>query len=83
LITKKKYLKNKLNTSVGVDLGIKDFAITSDGKKFKNHDFFKSSMNELRIHQRSLARKQKGSNHYNQQKLKDTQIFSLCVVHIF
>lgn len=27
-------------------------------------------MNELRIQQRSLSRKQKGSNHYNQQKLK-------------
>jgi putative transposase len=60
----------KLNTTVGVDLGIKDFAITSDGKKFKNHDFFKSALRELRVEQRSLSRKQKGSNHYIQQKLK-------------
>jgi len=42
----------KLESTVGIDLGIKDFAITSDGKKFKNHDFFKSAMNELRIQQR-------------------------------
>jgi len=60
----------KLETTVGIDLGIKDFAITSDGKKFKNHDFFKSSMKKLRVEQRSLSRKQKGSNHYNKQKLK-------------
>ena len=60
----------KLKTTVGIDLGIKDFAITSDGKKFKNHDFFKSSMRLLRIEQRSLSRKQKGSNHYNKQKMK-------------
>ena len=60
----------KLNTTVGVDLGIKDFAITSDGKKFKNHDFFKSALRELRVEQRSLSRKKKGSNHYNQQKMK-------------
>jgi len=60
----------KLESTVGIDLGIKDFAITSDGKKFKNHDFFKSAMNELRIQQRSLARKQKGSNHYIKQKMK-------------
>ena len=60
----------KLNTSVGLDLGIKDFVITSDGKKFKNQDFFKSAINDLRIEQRSLTRKIKGSNHYNQQKLK-------------
>jgi putative transposase len=60
----------KLETTVGLDLGIKDFVITSDGKKFKNQDFFKSVMNELRIEQRSLSRKQKGSNHYIKQKLK-------------
>jgi len=56
-------------TSVGLDLGIKDFVITSDGMKFKNHDFFKSAMNELRIEQRSLARKTKDSNHYKKQKM--------------
>jgi len=60
----------KLNTTIGIDLGIKDFAITSDGKKFKNHDFFKSALRELRVEQRSLSRKKKGSNHYNQQKMK-------------
>ena len=70
---KKELLKKKpikLETTVGIDLGIKDFVITSDGKKFKNHDFFKSSMKKLRVEQRSLSRKKKGSNHYNQQKLK-------------
>jgi len=60
----------KLETSVGVDLGIKDFAITSDGKKFENKDFFKSAMKKLKVEQRSLSRKQKGSNHYIKQKLK-------------
>ena len=57
-------------TSVGIDLGIKDFVITSDGKKFKNQDFLKSELRRLKIEQRSLSRKQKGSNHYNKQKLK-------------
>jgi putative transposase len=66
-VPKKKPIK--LNTTVGIDLGIKDFAITSDGKKFKNHDFLKSMLNKLRVEQRSLSRKQKGSNHYNKQKI--------------
>ena len=56
-------------SAVGIDLGIKDFAITSDGEKFENKDFFKSTMQKLRVAQRSLARKQKGSNHYKEQKL--------------
>jgi len=54
---------------VGIDLGINDFAITSDGKKFENKDFLKSTMQKLRVEQRSLSRKQKGSNHYKKQKL--------------
>jgi len=52
------------DTAVGIDLGIKDFCITSDGKKFENQDFLKSSMRQLRVEQRSLARKKKGSRHY-------------------
>lgn len=57
------------HTAVGIDLGIKDFVITSDGKKFENKDFLKSAQSKLRVAQRSLARKQKGSNHYNKQKM--------------
>jgi putative transposase len=57
------------STTIGIDLGIKDFAITSDGKKFENKDFFKSKQHQLRIEQRSLSRKVKGSNHYYRQKM--------------
>jgi len=65
-------------TSVGLDLGIKDFVITSDGMKFENKDFLKSELRKLRIEQRSLSRKVKGSNHYNKQKL----VVSLIHEHI-
>ena len=57
------------STSVGLDLGIKDFVITSDGKKFENKDFFKSAQRQLRVAQRSLSRKTKGSSHYKEQKM--------------
>lgn len=60
----------KVKTSVGVDLGIKDFAITSDGGVFENKSFFKSQQRKLRIEQRSLSRKQKGSKNREKQKLK-------------
>lgn len=56
-------------TSVGIDLGIKDLVIISDGKKFENKDFFKSAQRQLRVAQRSLSRKTKGSNHYEKQKM--------------
>ena len=66
-LPKKKPIIEK--TTVGIDLGIKDFAITSDGMKFKNKGFFKSTMQKLRVAQQSLARKEKGSNHHAEQKL--------------
>lgn len=56
-------------SAVGIDLGVKYFAITSDGKKFENKDFFKSTMQKLRVAQRSLSKKEKGSNHYKRQRL--------------
>jgi putative transposase len=73
LVDTQKELPNKKpiseQTAVGVDMGIKDFAITSDGKKFENKDFFKSTMQKLRVEQRSLARKKRGSKRYEKQKL--------------
>lgn len=59
----------KAKTSVGIDFGIKDFAITSDGQTFKNKHFFTSQQRRLRVEQRSLARKQKDSINYHKQKL--------------
>ena len=73
LVDTKTELPNKMpiteNSAVGIDLGIKDFAITSDGKKFENKDFLKSTQRQLRVAQRSLSRKHKGSNHYKEQKM--------------
>ena len=66
-LPKKKPIKTK--TSVGVDFGIKDLAITSDGVVYKNKNFFKSQQKRLRVEQRSLARKQKGSINREKQKL--------------
>lgn len=69
---KEKPKKKPINikTSVGIDFGIKDLAITSDGIVYENKNFFKSQQNRLRVEQRSLARKVKGSNNREKQKLK-------------
>ena len=64
----------KSNKQVGIDLGLKDFAITSDGKKFKNNRYTKKYANQLKKAQQHLSRKQKGSNGFEKQKLKVTKI---------
>lgn len=54
---------------IGADLGLKDFLITSEGKKYPNPRFYKRALKRLRRLQRSLSRKVKGSNNRNQQRL--------------
>lgn len=62
--------KSEIKTSVGVDLGLKVFAYTSDGEVFENQKHLAKNLKKLRIEQRSLARKKKGSNRREKQRLK-------------
>lgn len=56
--------------SVGVDLGIKDLAITSDGVKFPNGKYTYAAEKKLARLQRSLSRKAKGSANWEKARLK-------------
>ena len=51
--------KPKLNNnkSVGIDVGIKDFAILSDGKVFESQKYLKSNLKKLRVLQRTVSRR--------------------------
>ena len=51
----------KTGSSVGVDVGTTWFAITSDGEFVENPRHFQGSMKKLRVVQRSLSRKKRGS----------------------
>src|SRR5690606_17769471 len=64
----------KSNKAVGIDLGIKDFAITSDGKKFKNNRYTKKYASKLKRAQQHLSRKKKGSNGFENQRRKTAKI---------
>ena len=64
----------KTNKQVGIDLGLKDFAITSDGIKYKNNRYTKKYAKQLKKAQQHLSRKQKGSNGFEKQKLKVAKI---------
>ena len=55
----------KTNKEVGIDLGVKDFVITSDGKKFENKHFFKKDERKLKKLQCQLSKKRKGSNNFH------------------
>lgn len=56
--------------NVGIDLGIKDFAITSDGDKISNPKYLAKSEKNLIKLQRQLSRKSSGSNNRNKARIK-------------
>lgn len=60
----------KTNKKVGVDVGLKDFAICSDGVVFKNPKWLRNKTKRLEKLQRDLSRKQYGSNNWNKARIK-------------
>lgn len=57
------------STSVGIDVGLKDFAVLSNGQVFQNPKYLEKSSKRLACLQRRLSRKKKGSNRYKKAKL--------------
>lgn len=60
----------KTNQSIGIDLGLKDFAILSNGIKIKNYKFLRNFEKRLALEQRRLSRKTRGSKNYEKQRIK-------------
>ncbi len=59
---------------IGIDLGIKDLIITSDGEKYENPKTLCKYQDKLAKEQRLLSRKVKGSNNYNKQRIKIARV---------
>ena len=55
---------------IGLDLGIKDLIVDSNGHKYKNHKYLTKSQNKLAKEQRKLSHMEKGSNNRNKQRIK-------------
>lgn len=52
----------KYDTTVGIDVGIKNFAVCSNGDTFTNPKFLEKAERRLKVLQRRFSKKQKGSN---------------------
>ena len=60
----------KTGNMVGIDLGIKEFCITSDSKMITNPKYLKKSLNKLAKLQKELSRKSKGGSNRNKARIK-------------
>lgn len=63
------------NEQVGIDLGVKDFIITSDGEVFENKHFFKNEEKQMKKLQRQLSKKVKGSNNRKKAQIRIAKLF--------
>ncbi|OCA88380.1 transposase [Bacillus sp. FJAT-27225] len=60
----------KTGSTVGVDVGLKDFAILSTGEVFSNPKWFRKLEGQLAKAQRILSRRLKGGSNWNKQRIK-------------
>lgn len=60
----------KTGSVVGIDLGLKDFAITSNGDKVPNPKYLRKSERKLRRLQRQHSRRKKGSKNREKSRVK-------------
>ena len=58
------------DTTVGIDLGIKSLAVCSDGRTFANPKNLQRSLGRLKLLQKRLSRKQKGSANRNKARIR-------------
>lgn len=61
---------------LGIDVGLTDFAVTSDGSKFESERFFRKSEKNLKKKQQSLSRKMKGSANKNKARILVAKVHS-------
>ena len=66
---------NKTSRDVGIDLGVKDFVITSNGEVFENKHFYNKDEKRLAKLQRQLSKKKKGSNNFHKQCKRIAKVF--------
>ena len=64
----------KTGCSIGIDLGIKEFCITSDGEMITNPKYLKKSLDKLAKLQRELSRKSKGGSNRNKARIKVSRL---------
>jgi len=62
--------------SVGIDLGIKTFAVLSTGEKIDAPKPLKHKIKRLRKLNRNLSRKQKGSNRYERARVRKAKLYA-------
>ena len=68
-------LKQNTGRSIGIDLGLKDLCIMSNGMKISNPRWFRKTQTKLKKTQQAFSRKIKGSNRRKKCRLKIAKLY--------
>ena len=66
--------KENIDSAIGLDLGIKDFIVDSNGNRYENKHFYKNKEQKLKKLNKQLSKKQKGSNNRNKLRIKLSKV---------
>jgi len=70
-----KTLNKPKNDIIGIDLGIKDFIVDSNGERYENIKVIRNNEKKLNNLHRELSRKQKGSSNRNKARIKLAKMY--------
>ena len=69
-VEKEKKQLPKTNKVVGIDVGIRFFLTDSEGRQIENPRFYEKTLKRIKIEQKRLSRKKKGSKNWEKQRRK-------------
>lgn len=67
-------IKKEINV-VGIDLGVKEIVVTSDGEIYKNPKYINKYENRIKKLSKRLSRKVKNSKNYNKTKMQIEEVY--------
>ena len=69
----------KTGRVVGIDVGVRYFLTDSDGRQIENPRFYEKTLKRIKIEQRRLSRKQKGSKNWEKQRKRLAKLYERLV----
>jgi len=69
-VEKEKKKLPKTGKVIGIDVGIRSFLTDSEGRQIENPRFYEKTLKRIKIEQRKLSKKKKGSRNWEKQRRK-------------
>lgn len=69
-VEKEKKQLPKTNRAIGIDVGIRFFLTDSEGRQIENPRFYEKTLKRIKIEQKRLSKKKKGSKNWEKQRKK-------------